>query len=571
MTTGFNWQGLGTDGGTTDGGTTDGGTTDGGTTDRDATTTDPNTLDIQALASSFQQGLNVSLLLWSDFNWANLPGRGDERNELNYVLDENGELIIDESRYPIIRVGETVSGALDADADTSDGIPTKYTISLSEDETYIISAYTLESDAKLKLSIFEDDIKIDESISDDSVSIRYTPDESVGIELEISDAILGDDAGLDSFVLEVSSASGTVAVAGTPVQSIVGGTDGNDHLSDSITTSVSSTGVASLATMGFAGDDVLYSSHSLAPILVGGTGDDSYIIENSHTISQSLQSYLFNEPAVLGEIGNINGAPQVGLFSQIIETGGDDDDSIIAYNNQWAWAATINGEHLLMSNETQSDALVIWNFQVEDNKIENFWFDFDQNGLREHYTFDEFISYLTTSEYWLGNLTSQSIGISNTTLNDLHEVISRAVAHSDSIENIRVADTDTALSIARLYQTVFDRTPDGSGLNFWIDQWEDISQNLSLSRIADEFVNSDEFVTTYGSLDDSAFVTALYDNVLGRNPDDNGLDFWTSQLATGSARADIVVGFSESLENKLNTTTSLEGLTETTPGVWDIL
>jgi hypothetical protein len=571
MTTGFNWQGLGTDGGTTDGGTTDGGTTDGGTTDRDATTTDPNTLDIQALASSFQQGLNVSLLLWSDFNWANLPGRGDERNELNYVLDENGELIIDESRYPIIRVGETVSGALDADADTSDGIPTKYTISLSEDETYIISAYTLESDAKLKLSIFEDDIKIDESISDDSVSIRYTPDESVGIELEISDAILGDDAGLDSFVLEVSSASGTVAVAGTPVQSIVGGTDGNDHLSDSITTSVSSTGVASLATMGFAGDDVLYSSHSLAPILVGGTGDDSYIIENSHTISQSLQSYLFNEPAVLGEIGNINGAPQVGLFSQIIETGGDDDDSIIAYNNQWAWAATINGEHLLMSNETQSDALVIWNFQVEDNKIENFWFDFDQNGLREHYTFDEFISYLTTSEYWLGNLTSQSIGISNTTLNDLHEVISRAVAHSDSIENIRVADTDTALSIARLYQTVFDRTPDGSGLNFWIDQWEDISQNLSLSRIADEFVNSDEFVTTYGSLDDSAFVTALYDNVLGRTPDNTGLDFWTSQLASGSARADIVVGFSESLENKLNTVSTLDGLTETTPGVWDIL
>lgn len=43
-------------------------------------------------------------------------------------------------------------------------------------------------------------------------------------------------------------------------------------------------------------------------------------------------------------------------------------------------------------------------------------------------------------------------------------------------------------------------------------------------------------------------MTLLYENVLGREPDPTGLADWTGQLASGSTRGQILIGFSESQE-----------------------
>jgi hypothetical protein len=70
----------------------------------------------------------------------------------------------------------------------------------------------------------------------------------------------------------------------------------------------------------------------------------------------------------------------------------------------------------------------------------------------------------------------------------------------------------------------------------------------SLESVADAFVVSPEFQLTYGTLDDAQFVTLLYENVLGREPDPTGLADWTGQLGSGVTRGQILIGFSESQE-----------------------
>ena len=103
--------------------------------------------------------------------------------------------------------------------------------------------------------------------------------------------------------------------------------------------------------------------------------------------------------------------------------------------------------------------------------------------------------------------------------------------------------------VYRLYQAAFDRIPDETGLRFWTGLLE--SGTLSLAAIAGGFADSVEFATLFETDgDDEAFVTALYDNVLERAPDRDGLAFWIGRFASGEAsRADMLRIFSESAEN----------------------
>jgi serralysin len=49
-----------------------------------------------------------------------------------------------------------------------------------------------------------------------------------------------------------------------------------------------------------------------------------------------------------------------------------------------------------------------------------------------------------------------------------------------------------------------------------------------------------------------AFITLLYNNVLGRKPDATGLADWQRAFDQGSSRAEVLIGFSESPENQAN-------------------
>jgi hypothetical protein len=101
----------------------------------------------------------------------------------------------------------------------------------------------------------------------------------------------------------------------------------------------------------------------------------------------------------------------------------------------------------------------------------------------------------------------------------------------------------------RLYQAAFDRTPDVPGLSYWI---HDLDAGVSLHDVAAYFATSPEFISTYGQLDNQHYAAQLYTNVLHRTPDSSGLQFWVDSLNHGASRADVLIGFSESTENQAN-------------------
>ena len=110
--------------------------------------------------------------------------------------------------------------------------------------------------------------------------------------------------------------------------------------------------------------------------------------------------------------------------------------------------------------------------------------------------------------------------------------------------------SEGASEVARLYDTALGRLPDAGGFNGWVTA---LNGGSSLQALANSFVTSPEFSHTYGALDNNGFVQALYQNALHRAGDAAGVAGWTNALAGGVTRAQVVLGFSESIEHKAST------------------
>lgn len=105
--------------------------------------------------------------------------------------------------------------------------------------------------------------------------------------------------------------------------------------------------------------------------------------------------------------------------------------------------------------------------------------------------------------------------------------------------------------LTRSYRAYFLRDPDQSGLNFWFSK---VNAGWSTARVSDFFAQSSEFTNRYGALTNDEFVNLIYDNVLGREGDQGGIDYWTDQLDRGAkTRGQVMTGYSESNEYKAAT------------------
>jgi hypothetical protein len=103
--------------------------------------------------------------------------------------------------------------------------------------------------------------------------------------------------------------------------------------------------------------------------------------------------------------------------------------------------------------------------------------------------------------------------------------------------------------VTRLYRAYFLRIPDKGGLTYWIRQRR--VNGKKLNTISDSFAASSEFKTKYGSLSNRAFVELVYQNVLGREGETSGVNYWTSRLDRKvNTRGQVMTGFSESNEYK---------------------
>ena len=107
--------------------------------------------------------------------------------------------------------------------------------------------------------------------------------------------------------------------------------------------------------------------------------------------------------------------------------------------------------------------------------------------------------------------------------------------------------SESYLQAFRLYRACLSRKPDAEGIAWWVRQ---IDAGMELREVAARFIDSEEFRIEYGSVSDKVFVTLLYNNVLGREPDADGYAYWLNKLTNGYPKQDILVSFSESPENR---------------------
>lgn len=126
---------------------------------------------------------------------------------------------------------------------------------------------------------------------------------------------------------------------------------------------------------------------------------------------------------------------------------------------------------------------------------------------------------------------------------------------------------EIANQVFRLYHATLDRDPDTTGHLNWSARI--MEGQRSLSEVAASFVGSAEFQNTYGAVNNSEFVSLLYQNVLDRPADATGLANWSTRLDGGMTRADAVLGFSQSQEFAANTTTAANAYSAAhTSSVW---
>lgn len=90
----------------------------------------------------------------------------------------------------------------------------------------------------------------------------------------------------------------------------------------------------------------------------------------------------------------------------------------------------------------------------------------------------------------------------------------------------------TVSDLQQLYIGYFGRAADQAGLNFWVGAIA--SDELTLADVHASFVASEEFNTQYAGLSLSQKVSAVYQNVLGRAVDADGLAFWTGAIDNGT-------------------------------------
>ncbi|RMO92713.1 Hemolysin-type calcium-binding region [Pseudomonas syringae pv. philadelphi] len=110
-------------------------------------------------------------------------------------------------------------------------------------------------------------------------------------------------------------------------------------------------------------------------------------------------------------------------------------------------------------------------------------------------------------------------------------------ASTTGTETVVLAQTEAEASALRLYDGLLGRDADLGGAQNFTSL---VTAGTSLTDIANQFVNSDEFV----NLSTLAPINTLYNELLGRTTgaDGGGLQTWQALLANGGTHADVAIG-----------------------------
>jgi hypothetical protein len=100
--------------------------------------------------------------------------------------------------------------------------------------------------------------------------------------------------------------------------------------------------------------------------------------------------------------------------------------------------------------------------------------------------------------------------------------------------------------VKTLYDNILGRVPDEDGLNYWTDQ---LNNNIFTgSQIVEHFIFSDELGAKVEAMSNEEFITFLYNSFLSRTPDSEGFNSWVSYMNSGVSKIDTLRVFMDNEE-----------------------
>jgi predicted extracellular nuclease len=135
------------------------------------------------------------------------------------------------------------------------------------------------------------------------------------------------------------------------------------------------------------------------------------------------------------------------------------------------------------------------------------------------------------------------------------------------VERLAFGDVTLAFDVAagpgqtyRLYEALLGRTPDQSGISFWVGALD--RDPDALESVVTGFLDSPEFAARAGDtaqMDNGSYVDTLYRLIFDRAADAGGRAFWRDALDRGLSRTEFVMGLSESVEHTQTVAPALVG------------
>lgn len=281
--------------------------------------------------------------------------------------------------------------------------------------------------------------------------------------------------------------------------------------------------------------DDTYTLHAdSANFIWDGGGTDT--IDGS-TLTQALTLYL--EPGYWGYIGSkastISSAGQITInFGTVIETtkGGSGDDTITGNSPDNRIYGQAGNDTLIggMGNDVLDggDGNDVFEDLSERDAI------FGGNGS------DKLVLSQSSTSMKVTKLRGDVFVVNDAT--------SANVAVCRNIEQIQFSDSTLNLSsvatvanldapLVQIYVAAFRRAPEIEGYNYWKNE---VAAH-GIAAISDTIFSLDIVKAIYSSdISASQFVTTIYSNVFNKEPDAEGLNYWTQQL-TAKSRGQLVL------------------------------
>lgn len=115
-----------------------------------------------------------------------------------------------------------------------------------------------------------------------------------------------------------------------------------------------------------------------------------------------------------------------------------------------------------------------------------------------------------------------------------------------------IVDNVDDLLVSRLYQALLNRSADADGVQYWQDE---VASDESLATLANAFLVSDEFQAQWGDLTTDDYVNLVYRNAFERDATQNELDTWSDLIdhnqISEAQFAVVIVGTADNIDNVL--------------------